>query len=467
MNKLKILATSPMGIEAIVAKEVRNLGYECQVDNGKITYMGDEYAIAKSNLWLRTADRVKIIVGEFKATTFEQLFDGTKNLPWEQFINVDSAFPVSGKSVKSTLHSVPDCQAIVKKAIVDRLKIKYKQITWFQEKGPKVPVEVSILKDIVTITIDTSGSGLHKRGYRAYQGEAPLKETLAAALILLTNWTADRPFVDLFCGSGTIPIEAALIGQNIAPGFNRDFISETWHWFNSKVWDEARTEAEDLAEYNRPLQIFGSDIDHKMVDMSKANAMEAGLGDLIQFKQMQATDFRTDLEYGVIVSNPPYGERIGEKEKVEKLYRELGATLQMLDTWSIYLITSNEDFEELFGKKRLKSGNYLTGLLKRIIINILAPKNVYDDKNRFFNQGIFSLPPSIIVLSMVIGKGWTMDKWNLDFAKISKALEATYQQLQSENISNEALDTIKEAEQNLQLAMQYSLTTPINTQMRK
>lgn len=374
MNKLKILATSPMGIEAIVAKEVRNLGYECQVDNGKITYMGYEYAIAKSNLWLRTADRVKIIVGEFKATTFEQLFEGTKNLPWEQFINVDSAFPVSGKSVKSTLHSVPDCQAIVKKAIVDRLKIKYKQITWFQEKGPKVPVEVSILKDIVTITIDTSGSGLHKRGYRAYQGEAPLKETLAAALILLTNWTADRPFVDLFCGSGTIPIEAALIGQNIAPGFNRDFISETWHWFNSKVWDEARTEAEDLAEYNRPLQIFGSDIDHKMVDMSKANAMEAGLGDLIQFKQMQATDFRTDLEYGVIVSNPPYGERIGEKEKVEKLYRELGATLQMLDTWSIYLITSNEDFEELFGKKATKKRKLFNGFIKTDYYQYFGPK---------------------------------------------------------------------------------------------
>lgn len=374
MGKYKILATAPMGIEAIVAKEVKNLGYECQVENGKITYRGDELAIARSNLWLRTADRVKIIVGEFKATTFDQLFEGTKNLPWENFLNENSEFPVSGKSVKSTLHSVPDCQAIVKKAIVDRLKSKYKHITWFKEDGPKVPIEVSILKDKVTLTIDTSGPGLHKRGYRAYQGEAPLKETLAAALILLTNWTTDRPFVDLFCGSGTIPIEAALIGQNIAPGFNRDFISEKWHWMNSKVWDEARMEAEDLADYDRPLQILGSDIDHKMIEISMANAMEAGLGDLIQFKQMQATDFHTNLEYGVIVSNPPYGERLGEAEKVEKLYRDLGECLRKLDTWSIYMITSNEKFEELFGKKATKKRKLFNGFIKTDYYQYYGPR---------------------------------------------------------------------------------------------
>ncbi|WP_033828654.1 THUMP domain-containing class I SAM-dependent RNA methyltransferase [Bacillus andreraoultii] len=374
MNKFKLLATSPMGIEAIVAKEVRDLGYDCQVENGKITYVGDALAIARSNLWLRTADRVKIVIGEFKATTFDQLFEGTKTLPWELFINEDSEFPVSGKSVKSTLHSVPDCQAIVKKAIVDRLKSKYRNTIWFKETGPKVPIEVSILKDRVTLTIDTSGTGLHKRGYRAYQGEAPLKETLAAALILLTNWTSDRPFVDLFCGSGTIPIEAALIGQNIAPGFNREFISEKWLWMDSKVWDEARIEAEDLANYDCPLQIFGSDIDHKMVDIAKANALEAGLGDLIEFKQMQATDFRTELQYGVVVSNPPYGERLGEREKVEKLYQDLGVTLQALDTWSIYMITSNEKFEQLVGKKATKKRKLFNGFIKTDYYQYYGPR---------------------------------------------------------------------------------------------
>lgn len=374
MTEFKLLATSAMGIEAIVAKEVRNLGYECQVDNGKIIYKGNELAIARSNLWLRTADRVKIIVGEFKAKTFEQLFEGTRNLSWELFLNEHSEFPVSGKSVKSTLYSVPDCQAIVKKAIVERLKQKYKHTTWFDEKGPKVPIEVSILKDKVTLTIDTSGQGLHKRGYRAHQGEAPLKETLAAALVLLTNWTPDRPFVDPFCGSGTIPIEAALIGQNIAPGFNRDFISETWHWLDKKVWDEARNEVEDLAQYDRELQIFGSDIDHKMVDIAKQNALEAGLGDLIQFKQMQATDFYTDLQYGVLVANPPYGERLSERENVEKLYEQLGKAFSRLDTWSIYIITSHKGFEDFYGKKATKKRKLFNGFIETNYYQYWGPR---------------------------------------------------------------------------------------------
>ncbi|MCU9613666.1 class I SAM-dependent RNA methyltransferase [Caldibacillus lycopersici] len=374
MNNFKLLATAPMGIEAIVANEVRNLGYECKVDNGKILYTGDAMTIARSNLWLRTADRIKIIVGEFKATTFDQLFEGTKALPWEQFLNADSEFPVSGKSVKSKLYSVPDCQGIVKKAIVERLKSKYKQVSWFEEKGPKVPIEVSILKDKVTLTIDTSGTGLHRRGYRVGQGEAPLKETLAAALILLTNWTYDRPFVDPFCGSGTLPIEAALIGQNIAPGFNREFISEGWHWMPKSVWDDARMETEDLAQYDRNLQIFGSDIDHKMVDIAKNNALEAGLGDLIQFKQMQATDFHSDLKYGVVVANPPYGERLGDKEKVEQLYRDLGKTFQALDTWSIYVITSNEQFEELYGKQATKKRKLFNGFIKTDYYQYWGPR---------------------------------------------------------------------------------------------
>lgn len=364
MKSFDIIATSAMGLESVVAKEVRNLGYECTVDNGKVIYKGDATAIARSNLWLRSADRVKIKVGEFKATTFDELFEKTKALNWEDYLSVDAEFPVSGKSVKSTLYSVPDCQAIVKKAIVDRLKHKYKQVSWFTESGPLFKIEVAILKDIVTLTIDTSGAGLHKRGYRSGQGEAPLKETMAAALILLTNWHADKPFIDPFCGSGTIPIEAALIGQNIAPGFNREFVSESWGWFDAKIWDDVRTEAEDLAKYDQPLDISGSDIDHRMVEIAKANSVEAGLGDLIDFKQMQVRDISTKKEYGVIVGNPPYGERIGEKKAVEKMYQEMGQAFAKLDTWSIYIITSHPDFERLYGKPATKKRKLFNGFIR-------------------------------------------------------------------------------------------------------
>ncbi|MBU8916196.1 class I SAM-dependent RNA methyltransferase [Neobacillus sp. 114] len=363
MGKYQIIATAAMGLEALVAQEVRALGYDCQVDNGKVIFSGDEYAIARSNLWLRTADRIKIIVGEFKAYTFDELFEKTKALPWEQFLPEDAEFPVLGKSVKSKLFSISDCQAIVKKAIVERLKQKYKK-TWFDENGALYRIEVALLKDTATITIDASGTGLHKRGYRADQGAAPLKETMAAALILLTNWRSDRPFIDPFCGSGTIPIEAALIGQNIAPGFNRDFVSESWNWMPSRVWDEVRTEAEDLAKYDTPLDISGSDIDHRMVKMAQENAFEAGFGDLIQFKQMQVKDISTKKEYGVIIGNPPYGERLGEKAEVEQMYREMGKAFSPLDTWSIYILTSNEDFEQLYGKPATKKRKLFNGFIK-------------------------------------------------------------------------------------------------------
>lgn len=363
MGKYQIIATAAMGLEALVAQEVRALGYDCQVDNGKVIFTGDEYAIARSNLWLRTADRIKIIVGEFKAYTFDELFEKTKALPWEQFLPEDAEFPVLGKSVKSKLFSISDCQAIVKKAIVERLKQKYKK-TWFDENGALYRIEVALLKDTATITIDSSGTGLHKRGYRADQGAAPLKETMAAALIMLTNWRPDRPFIDPFCGSGTIPIEAALIGQNIAPGFNRDFVSESWNWMPSRVWDEVRTEAEELAKYDTPLDISGSDIDHRMVKMAQENAFEAGFGDLIQFKQMQVKDISTKKEYGVIIGNPPYGERLGEKAEVEQMYREMGQAFSPLDTWSIYILTSNEDFEQLYGKPATKKRKLFNGFIK-------------------------------------------------------------------------------------------------------
>lgn len=364
MGKYQLIATAAMGLEALVAKEVRALGYDCQVDNGKVTYTGDESAIVRSNLWLRTADRIKIKVGEFKAFTFDELFEKTKALPWEQFLPEDAEFPVQGKSVKSKLFSVSDCQAIVKKAIVERLKKQYKRNTWFEENGALFRIEVALLKDTATITIDASGQGLHKRGYRADQGEAPLKETLAAALVMLTNWRPDRPFMDPFCGSGTIPIEAAMIGQNIAPGFNREFVSESWNWISPKVWDDARIEAEDLANYDQPLDITGSDIDHRMVKIAQENAFEGGFGELIHFKQMQVKDISTMKEYGTIVGNPPYGERLGDKKAVEQMYKEMGQAFSKLDTWSIYILTSNEDFEQFYGKPATKKRKLFNGFIR-------------------------------------------------------------------------------------------------------
>src|SRR5690606_38798094 len=317
---------------------------------GKVLFDGDELAIARSNMWLRTADRVKIIVGEFRATTFDELFEQTKALPWEDYLPEDANFPVQGKSVKSTLFSVSDCQAIVKKAIVERMKRVYKKSSWLEETGALFKIEVSLLKDKATLTIDTSGAGLHRRGYRVGQGEAPIKETLAAALVKLANWQPSTLLHDPFCGSGTIPIEAGLIGQNIAPGFNREFISESWPLINSKIWEKVREEAEDVANYDQELEIIGTDIDHRMVDIAKNNAIEAGFGDMISFKQMQAKDLRSRHEYGAIIGNPPYGERIGEKKQVEQLYVDIGKVFQQLDTWSLYILTSHPDFEKIFGK---------------------------------------------------------------------------------------------------------------------
>lgn len=364
MTKFQLIATAAMGLEALVAKEVRMLGYDCVVENGKVAFEGDESAIARSNLWLRTADRIKIKVGEFKAYTFDELFEQTKALPWENFLPEDAEFPVIGKSVKSKLFSVSDCQAIVKKAVVERMKAKYKRSSWFEETGALYRIEVALLKDVVTITIDSSGSGLHKRGYRADQGAAPLKETLAAAIVMLTNWKPDRSFWDPFCGSGTIPIEAALIAQNIAPGFNREFVSENWGWIPKSVWERVRTEAEDLANYDQSFDIIGSDIDHRMIKIAQENSFEAGFGDLIQFKQMQVKDITTKKDYGVIVGNPPYGERLGEKSEVEQMYRDMGHAFAPLDTWSIYILTSNENFEQLYGKPATKKRKLFNGFIR-------------------------------------------------------------------------------------------------------
>ncbi|HSJ37394.1 MAG TPA: class I SAM-dependent RNA methyltransferase [Planococcus sp. (in: firmicutes)] len=364
MAKYKLLATAAMGLESIVASEVKEMGYETQTENGKVFFEGDERDIAKMNLWLRTADRVKVIAGEFDAFTFDELFEKTKDIEWEKFLPVDAEFPVQGKSVKSTLHSVPNCQSIVKKAIVERLKKAYHRNSFLDETGPRFKIEVSILKDKVQLSIDTSGAGLHKRGYRLDQGEAPLKETLAAALVKISRWTPDRPFVDPFCGSGTIVIEAAMIGQNIAPGYNREFDSEKWPWIGEAIWKEVREQAEELENYDQPLNILGTDIDHNMVKIAEQNAREAGFGDIIQFQQREVKDFDTTEENGVIIGNPPYGERIGEIEVIEEMIKDMGRLFTKYPTWSVYILSSMARFETLYGQPATKKRKLFNGFIR-------------------------------------------------------------------------------------------------------
>lgn len=364
MKEFKLVATAASGIEALVGKELRSLGIECDVENGKAIFNGDIETIAKTNLWLRTADRVKIVVAEFEAKTFEELFEKTKAIKWEDLLPMDAEFPVSGKSIKSTLFSVSDCQAITKKAIVNRLSEYYSRYGRLPETGAKFPIEVALLKDKVTITLDTTGPSLFKRGYRLEKGGAPLKENMAAAIIELTTWRKDRPFYDPVCGSGTFCIEAALIGRNMAPGFNRDFMFETWPWVNKTIVEQVRAEAEEQVDYETELDILGTDIDPKMIEIAKRNAEEIGLGDDITFKQMNLSDFTTDKEYGVIVANPPYGERLGEEDKVQSLYKIMGKVYKPMDTWSKYILTSDLTFESHYGSKATKKRKLYNGALR-------------------------------------------------------------------------------------------------------
>lgn len=362
MRQVKLIATATFGLEAIVADEVRKLGYsDVVVENGRVIFVAELAAIARANLWLRAADRVRLVIGEFKAVTFDELFEKTKALPWYEWIDPEGEFPVDGKSVKSTLFSISDCQAIVKKAVVESMKSKYKK-DWFPENGALYRVEVSILKDQVTLTIDTSGPGLHKRGYRDWIGTAPLKETLAAGLIYLSRWRNDRPLLDPFCGSGTIPIEAAMIGKNIAPGMNREFASESWPVIPRELWRTARAETHDLANFSQKVEILGTDIDGEMVRVAERNAEQAMLDGEISFKRIDIKDLHIVGDYGVLICNPPYGERISERSEVERLYRTLGEKYRSYRTWSYFVLTANEQFERYFGaiaskKRKLYNGN--------------------------------------------------------------------------------------------------------------
>lgn len=360
------MATAASGLEALVGKELRDLGIDCQVENGRARFKGTMETIAKANLWLRTADRIKIVVGEFDAYSFDELFEKVKALPWEDYLPLDAEFPVAGKSIKSKLYSTPDCQAITKKAIVNRLREYYHRPASvpLAETGAMFKLEVALLKDHVMVTLDTTGPSLFKRGYRLEKGGAPLKENMAAALVQLTNWRTDRPFVDPVCGSGTICIEAALIGHNIAPGFNREFACEEWDWFSADVFEKVRAEADEAADYDVELDIMGTDINGRMIEIAKANAEEIGLGDSIVFKQQALKDFKTEKEYGVILANPPYGERLGEEESVRRLYKEMGEVFRPLKTWSKYILTSDLAFEEFYGQKATKKRKLYNGALR-------------------------------------------------------------------------------------------------------
>ncbi|HEO5679700.1 TPA: class I SAM-dependent RNA methyltransferase [Streptococcus agalactiae] len=366
-ESFKLIATAAAGLEAIVGREIRNLGIDCQVENGRVRFHGDIKTIIETNLWLRAADRIKIIVGEFPARTFEELFQGVYGLDWENYLPLGAKFPIAkAKCVKSKLHNEPSVQAISKKAVAKKLQKLFHRPEGvpLQENGAEFKIEVSILKDKATVMIDTTGSSLFKRGYRAEKGGAPIKENMAAAIIQLSNWFPDKPLIDPTCGSGTFCIEAAMIGMNIAPGFNRDFAFEAWPWVDQSQVQKVRDEAESKANYDIDLDISGFDLDGRMVEIARKNAEEAGLGDVIKLKQMRLQDLKTDKINGVIISNPPYGERLLDDKAVDILYNEMGQTFAPLKTWSKFILTSDEGFEKKYGSQADKKRKLYNGTLK-------------------------------------------------------------------------------------------------------
>jgi len=381
MPDIELIATATFGLEALVAHELRALGYEdMTVENGRVTFRADESAVCRTNLWLRTADRVLLKMGSFKARSFEELFEKTRVLPWPDWLPSNACFPVQGKSVRSKLFSVPDCQAIVKKAIVEKMKQKYRQ-EWFAEDGPQYTVEVALLKDEATVTIDTSGPGLHKRGYRKLTAAAPLKETLAAALVILAHWFPDRVLLDPFCGSGTIPVEAALLGLNIAPGIKRGFACEGWPVISAALWREARDEAISLINNEDTLRIIGTDIDENVLSLARYHARAAGVEKHIRFQTMPVSGVRVKTQYGYIICNPPYGERLGEVKQVESLYREMGRVFSVLDTWSCYILTSHPFFEQLFGRQADKRRKLYNGRIECQYYQYFGPRPPRRTKN--------------------------------------------------------------------------------------
>ena len=376
MKTFELLVPCHFGLEAVLKKEIYDLGYEIsKVEDGRITFLGDEEAICRANIFLRTAERVLIQVGRFKATTFEELFQGIKAIPWEEYVPEDGKFWVKkASSINSKLFSPSDIQSIAKKAMVERMKTKYKK-EWFAEDGAHYPVRIFLLKDEVTVAIDTTGESLHKRGYRTMTSKAPLTETLAAALILLTPWRKERILVDPFCGSGTFPIEAAMIAANIAPGMNREFTAESWtNLIDRKLWYECVQEAEDMIDTSVEVDIQGYDIDGEVIKAARENAKRAGVDHMIHFQQRAVADLRHPKKYGFIITNPPYGERLEEKADLPELYSQIGVAYANLDAWSMFLITSYEDTERYIGRKADKNRKIYNGMLKTYFYQFMGPK---------------------------------------------------------------------------------------------
>ncbi len=376
MQEMEFIAPCHFGLEAVLKREITDLGYEIvSVEDGRVTFKGSAESLVRANIFIRTAERIMLKVGSFRAVTFDELFEGTKALPWEEMIPKDGKFWVTKATTnKSKLFSGSDIQSIVKKAIVDRLKGIY-HINWFEENGAEYPIRVFILKDVVTIALDTSGVSLHKRGYRQLVGKAPISETLAAALIMLTPWNKDRILVDPFCGSGTFPIEAAMIGANMAPGMNREFTAENWkNIVPKKVWYEAVTEAEDAILRDVKMNIQGYDLDSGIVKCAMQNAREAGVDEHIHFQQRDMRDLSSPKKYGFIITNPPYGERLEDKADLPKLYKDIGATFDKLDTWSKFIITSYEDAEKYLGRKATKNRKIYNGMIKSYFYQYMGPK---------------------------------------------------------------------------------------------
>lgn len=376
MNRIELIAPCHFGLESVLKKEIVDLGYEItEVEDGRVTFCGDVEAVCRANVFLRTAERILWKVGSFHATTFEELFEKTREIPWENYIPKDGKFWVAkAASVKSKLFSPSDIQSIMKKAMVKRLQAKY-GIDWFQEDGSSYPVRVFLKKDVVTVGIETSGASLHKRGYRAIAGKAPITETLAAALILLTPWRKDRILVDPFCGSGTFPIEAAMIGANIAPGMNRSFLSEEWdNLIPRQAWYRTIDEAHDGIRQQVEMDIQGYDADPQVVRVARNNAAEAGVEAYIHFQEREVSRLSHSGKYGFVITNPPYGERLEEKKDLPALYRTLGERMKEMSTWSTYMITSYEEAEQYFGRKADKNRKIYNGMLKTYFYQFLGPK---------------------------------------------------------------------------------------------
>lgn len=373
--KQEFIVPCHFGLESVLKKEILHLGYEIvKVEDGKVTFSGDAPACARANVFLRTTERVLLKAGEFQAETFDELFEKTKAIPWEEYFPADARFWVTkANSVKSKLFSPSDIQRIMKKAMVERMKQKY-HCERFEETGAAYPVRVSIVKDIVTIGIDTSGDSLHKRGYRHLTSKAPITETLAAALIMLTPWRKERILVDPFCGSGTFPIEAAMIGANIAPGMKRNFQAENWDLYPESFWREAKEEAESLMLHDLEMNIQGYDIDRDIIAAARENARLAGVDKYIHFQARQISELSSSKKYGFIITNPPYGERLEEKAALSALYQEMGRVFKELDCWSCYMITSYEDAERQFGRKADKNRKIYNGMLKTYFYQFMGPK---------------------------------------------------------------------------------------------